>query len=95
MGSSNWPYQSTLQDIEEGRNTLLKELSVKDWLGHACSHCSAGTRSLRHGWQLQERDENSDGEVKEARLKDCAQAQPPASKRRAPEFAPDGQYATQ
>ena len=39
----------TLQDIEEGRNTLLKELSVKDWLGHACSHCSAGTRSLRHG----------------------------------------------
>jgi len=39
MGSSNyWPYQSTLQDIEEGRNTLLKELSVKDWLGHACSH---------------------------------------------------------
>ena len=38
MGSSNRTYQSTLQDIEEGRNTLLKELSVKDWLGHACSH---------------------------------------------------------
>ena len=36
MGSSIRTCQSTLQDIEEGRNTLLKELSVKDWLGHTC-----------------------------------------------------------
>ena len=54
MGSSNyWPYQSTLQDIEEGRNTLLKELSVKDWLqGPRMQSLAKSSTTEKIYWQL-------------------------------------------